>query len=349
MASEPFLDLDELLQPIPGDNPAGEPVSYEIRQELDEDRREVDPEAFAPDDPMRPDKPKPADWTGIVRKTTDTLRQTTKDLLVSTRLLEALTKLHGFEGLRDGLGLLARLVGECWDRLNPPIEDGDVEIRLGPFIWLDDPDHGARFPTTLRMLPLILGSDGAYGWLQWKATQEGRGTLTADDLEKAIQATPVEHLRTTAVAITASLEHLNALTENLNARMGTAAPGLAGVRQALEGCRVLTEQLLQRKGEGAAAPAAPAADGQAAPAGPARSAGTRAEAYRQLEQAADLLQELEPHSPIPYFIRRAVALGRLPYPLLMRELIRDANLLAELNREMGIKDDGITPPAEGGA
>src|SRR5262249_51208968 len=162
---------------------------------------------------------------------------------------------------------------------------------------------------------------------------------------------PVEHLRTTAEAIAASLEHLNALTENLNARMGPAAPGLAGIRQALEGCRVLTGQLLQRKG-GDAAPAASADAGlRAAPAAgaPVRPASTRAEAYRQLEQAAAVLQELEPHSPIPYFIRRAVALGKLPYPLLMRELIRDANLLAELNREMGIREDGITPPAEGGA
>jgi type VI secretion system protein ImpA len=355
MPSEPLLNFDELVQPIPGDNPAGDPVSYEMRQELDEDRREVDPEEFAPDDPMRPERPKPADWSGIVRKTTQTLRETTKDLLVTSRLLEALTKLHGFEGLRDGLRLLALLVDQCWDRLNPLIEDGDVEIRLGPFVWLDVPDRGARFPTTLRMLPLIRGEGVSYGWLHWKAVQEGRGAVTADDLEKAIRATPVEHLRTATEAIAASVENLNALAENLNAKMGPAAPGLAGIRQALEECRMLAENLLQRKGGDQPAPAADgaataaaAADGQAAGAGAVRAATTRAEAYRQLEQAADLLQELEPHSPIPYFIRRAVALGRLPYPLLMRELIRDGNILAELNREMGIKDGDITPP-EGGA
>ena len=39
----------------------------------------------------------------------------------------------------------------------------------------------------------------------------------------------------------------------------------------------------------------------------------------------------------------AVELGRLPYPALMRELIRDANILAELNREMGIKGDTAAP------
>jgi type VI secretion system protein ImpA len=69
-------------------------------------------------------------------------------------------------------------------------------------------------------------------------------------------------------------------------------------------------------------------------AGAARS---RAEAYRQLADAADLLQRLEPHSPIPYIVKRAVELGALPFPQLMKALIRDANVLTELNRELGIR------------
>jgi len=49
------------------------------------------------------------------------------------------------------------------------------------------------------------------------------------------------------------------------------------------------------------------------------------------------LERLEPHSPVPFLVRRAVELGALPFPLLMQELIRDANVLSEMNRELGIK------------
>jgi type VI secretion system protein ImpA len=73
-------------------------------------------------------------------------------------------------------------------------------------------------------------------------------------------------------------------------------------------------------------------------AAPARAAATRAEAYRQLAQAADLLQTLEPHSPIPYLIQRAIELGKLSFPELIRELVRDANVLSEVNRLVGIKE-----------
>ena len=60
--------------------------------------------------------------------------------------------------------------------------------------------------------------------------------------------------------------------------------------------------------------------------------------YEQLAQAAALLQQLEPHSPIPYLIQRAVDLGAKSFPDLMKELVRDSNVLSSMNRELGIKD-----------
>jgi type VI secretion system protein ImpA len=47
---------------------------------------------------------------------------------------------------------------------------------------------------------------------------------------------------------------------------------------------------------------------------------------------------MEPHSPIPYLIRRAVDLGAMPFPLLMKALISDAKALDEMNRGLGIKE-----------
>jgi type VI secretion system protein ImpA len=351
MAAEPLLSFDELLPPISDDNPAGESVPYDLRQRLDEDRKEEDPDAFAPDDPMRPEKPKRADWPGIVRQCQEILQRTSKDLLVSARLTEALTKLHGFAGARDGLHLIGLLVDQCWDRLNPPIEDGDVELRLSPFIWLDETDRGARFPTTLRQLPLINGPEGKFSWLDWKAFQEGRPTIPREELEKAMRSTPLSFCQQQLEEITQSLHELDVLTQNLNAKMGPMAPGLTGIRQALDGCRLLTQSLVDSKGGEAPAEPKPSEEQTAAAApqpgdGVARPAASRAEAYRQLQQAASLLEQLEPHSPVPYLVRKAVELGKLPFPELMRRLIRDANVLTELNRELGIKGEEA-PPAEG--
>src|SRR5262249_1392913 len=77
-------------------------------------------------------------------------------------------------------------------------------------------------------------------------------------------------------------------------------------------------------------------------AGPSAMAVTsRAEAYRLLEQAAAVLRGIEPPSPIPDLGQRAIRLGAMPFPQLIKELIREANVVAELNRELGIQE----PPA----
>jgi len=62
----------------------------------------------------------------------------------------------------------------------------------------------------------------------------------------------------------------------------------------------------------------PAAGAVAAPtSGPAATtavAASREDAYRQLKAAADLLQHLEPHSPVPYLVHKAVQLGGAAVP-----------------------------------
>jgi type VI secretion system protein ImpA len=122
--------------------------------------------------------------------------------------------------------------------------------------------------------------------------------------------------------------------------MGAESPSLSTVAAALDDCRRVAAQELQRLAPGSA----PTADG--APAATAASGPTatrsRSDAYTQLDRAADVLLELEPHSPIPYLVKRAVKLGRLPFPQLMQRMIRDGNVLAELSRELDLDAAGAT-------
>jgi type VI secretion system protein ImpA len=351
MASPPLLDFDSLLAPIPGDNPAGGAIPFEIREKLEEGRKEINLEDFDKDDPARPTEAKRADWPGIVRVAQETLTKTSKDLLVSARLTEALVKQYGFAGLRDGLHLMRLLVERCWDRLNPTIEDGDLEVRAGPFNWLADAEKGARFPNSLRKVPLIVDEKSSRGdkakkfsWMEWRLSQEGKGAVTRGDFEKAILATPRAQFVSVEEDINQSVNEIGQLLQTLNGKMGPLSPGLIDLRGAVEDCRKLVKQMLGQKGEeggevggNSSVEEAPSSSGMA-------KAGSREQAYRQLAQAAAVLRQLEPHSPIPYLIQRAVELGAMPFPQLMRALIREQNVLNELTRELGIKEAGGTPP-----
>jgi type VI secretion system protein ImpA len=357
MASPEILDIPALLAPIPGDNPAGEPVPYEFREKFEEDRKEVDPNDFGEDDPMRPDQPKYADWSSIERTAKDLLSNKSKDLLVVVRLVEALTKRHGFAGLRDGLRLLRELCEQHWEHLHPSIEDGDLEGRAGPFVWLNDAVRGSRFPNTIRSVPVLFQKDeendrqGPCSYQDRKPNDKGKVNVSTEDFEKAMQATRYETIQTEAEDVAAASQEMASLSEVLNKRlgpMGSAAPSLNDIREAVQECDKFMQQIRKRRepAGGAGEEIAGGATGTSS-ASPGAVAGSRAEVYRQLARAADVLRQLEPHSPIPYLIERAVELGNKPFPELIKALIRDANVLQELNREFGIKEEA-PPPAPAG-
>ncbi len=231
-------------------------------------------------------------------------------------------------------------------------ERGGTGGGAAPFYWLDEADRGALFPNALRLVPMIGGETARYSWNDWKQSQSGRGVATTADIEKAVKVTPREHCQTTFEDLDEARQELEALTDELNGRLGTYAPALSGLRQALDECRALAQQVLREvlklmgpepSQDGGGEGAVPGEEKVPATRGGSfvgQQVASRAQVYHQLAQAAAMLQQLEPHSPIPYLINRAVELGALPFPDLMRALIRDAEVLAGMNRELGIKELG---------
>jgi type VI secretion system protein ImpA len=76
----------------------------------------------------------------------------------------------------------------------------------------------------------------------------------------------------------------------------------------------------------------------APPAVPLSGWKNRDEAYATLGAIADYLSQVEPHSPTPYLLRRAVNWGRMPLPELMAEIIREEGDLNRLMNVLGLKE-----------
>jgi type VI secretion system protein ImpA len=343
VSSAPVLDLDTLLQPIPGDNPAGEPLPDTLRMELDTIRREPIPG----DDTTSHWK---ADWPTVLRVTTDTLTGTGKDIAAATRLVEAATKLHGVAGLRDGLRLLQRMVTECWDRMHPVPADGDTtDIRESPIIWLNDIGRGARFPQTVASIPLLRVQTGSFSALDSR-NKELKAAF--DEAVASAKAPVLESLRTTHADLLAAKQALADLATALSARRvdpdntpDYASLDTSGnIGTAIERCVETVEDVAKRRNFPLVPPtpgAASAPGEHAATAGgpdaPAATAGTRDGLYRQIEQIAGVLRRIEPHSPIPYILERCVRMGAMPFPELMRAIVRENATLDELDRLLGIE------------
>lgn len=343
MASEPLLNFSDLTAPIPGDNPAGSRMPLTLRQRMEAARKEFEPN---PEDPAAPPIPKKPDWNGISRMAKEALTQTSKDLETSLRLTEALAKLHGFAGVRDGLHFLRDLVTECWEYLHPipDPEDGEgMEIRAERFNWIGDSDAGARFPNTIREIPLVKVHDRPCSLKDRQLASEGRFEISGEEFNLAV---PLHE--EIFEEVKEALNEFQSLDAVLNEKLDNRAPGMIGLRQALEeasdyleklqGAPPSPEEVPSEYETDEAVSTIPSGNGQRAALGTV-NINTREEAYRQISQIADILERLEPHSPIPSLLRRAVELGRLPFGRLIQELVRDPGHLSEIRREFGIREE----------
>jgi type VI secretion system protein ImpA len=343
MPTPPVLEIEPLLAEIPGDNPAGGRTPLPMRQKMEQARKEFEPN---PEDPSQPPIPKKPDWPGIIRMSKDILTNQSKDLEVALRLLEALTRLHGIPGFRDGLRLLHEMTERCWDRMHPipDPEDGEgMEVRAERFNWIGDNDTGARFPNTLRDIPVVRVEGQPASLKDRQAAAEGRGELSSSAFETAtpLSDTLVEDLRE-------SIEEFQRLDNALSEKLGNHSPGFVGLREALDQLQDYVLRLADRQtetdsqSEGPNKGSSNEDGGQSAGGGMRISTGSihnREDAFRMIAQIADNLERLEPHSPMPALLRKALTLGRMSFRDLLAHLIRDEGALFEIKREFGLSDD----------
>src|SRR5437879_771167 len=129
-------DVTALLDPIPGDSPAGPHLRYDaLYDTLQELRREDD--ASTPRGIWQ-SKMKAADWSTLIDTASRALATQTKDLQVAAWMVEALVVRDGLPGLAQGLDALSALIDAFWLVLWPMIgEDGDIESRIAPIEWLN--------------------------------------------------------------------------------------------------------------------------------------------------------------------------------------------------------------------
>jgi type VI secretion system protein ImpA len=256
MASPPVLDIEALLVPVSEDRPSGLSLAYDPEYDAIREARRSD------DDTPQGDwqrKTKSAQWDRVVALGTSLLKDKTKDLQIAAWVAEALTRLHGFAGLRDGLALIRAIQDRFWDSYFPEIEDGDVESRSGPFLFLD-----ATLPLVIRGIPLTAGlAEKGYSFLRWeesRATENfalkdpdllearmAEGKLTAKQFDDEVAQTPRRFYESLREDLLGSLDALKELDRSVDEHFGRDAPGLVNIRKAVEDCRRPLEPILSAK------------------------------------------------------------------------------------------------------
>lgn len=244
---------EDLLDPIPGENPSGESLRYApVYDQIKEARREDDDVAQGEWQHER----KKADWPLVVKLAGEALAKKSKDLQLAAWLTEAMLRREGFAGLEASLGVISGLLETFWDTLYPEIEDGDLEMRAVPLDWV-----GSRLDDALKQAPLTRsGLDfRAYrdsravpyetdtAKAEQRAEAIGEGKLTPEEFDQAVDETPREFYEKRKAEIDACLERVAALESFCDERFGDVSPNFSGLKKSLEEAKQTVHVLLGKK------------------------------------------------------------------------------------------------------
>jgi type VI secretion system protein ImpA len=195
-----------------------------------------------------------------------------------------------------------------------------------------------------------------------EVTQETRAPLAREDIVADVVRHAPEWVGRQLGEVREARAHLMGLSGALDRVLGVDSPNferLAAVLDAFE--RVLVQAAASMNASRALDPAPTAsAPAQRRATVPSQAAGSpsasrsdpqegplganlvsmenwqgREQAYQTLEALAQYLMVIEPHSPTPYLVQRAVNWGRLPLPELMKEILQeegDLNRMVQLLR-----------------
>lgn len=370
------LDIDTLLAPIPGENPAGESLLYAETYGAIKEARRADDELNQGE--WKHDL-KTSDWSAVIEIASAALATKSKDLQITVWLTEALVKQRGFPGLRDGLRLLRGLQERLWEPLYPEIENGDLEARALVLEFLN-----RTLPLPIRQVPLTQGE--GYSWLRWQESRDvdnlglknpeaqqaalDEGKISGELFDKAVAASPRAYYEILFADLNQSWEEYQQLDRVVDEKFGREVPGLLDVKKAIEDCRALVEGIVKKKRELEPDPTPAESESAAAEDGsPAELANggqlpttvrperrvmpslsrpgsvplepqDRADALRRLAAVAEYFRKTEPHSPVAYLVERAVRWGQMPLEQWLQALIKDENVLAQVQETLGLKDSG---------
>src|SRR5262249_18925570 len=355
VAAAQTTNLETLLAPIPGDNPAGENLTYDAVVDEIREARRADEDLEQGE--WKRDL-KAADWPKVVALASQALATRTKDLQIGAWLTEALVKLHGLAGLRDGLVGSRGLLGGYWERLYPGIEDDNLEARANALSWMNLQVGGTIKEVTIARA--IAGPNPSY--LDYEHYNSALKSINQikDEFERQQAKEELEHWNaswnkareTTARRFYEELfadlndcwEQFKSLDRVMDERFGSQTPGLGRLKGSLEDMRSLVEKIVREKRltepdpvaqiEGSANDeglfGARSSDEVSAGGGSAGVIRSRQDALRKLNEVAEYFSRTEPHSPVSYLVQRAIKWGSMPLDSWLEDVIKDENVLERL-------------------
>jgi len=283
---------------------------------------------------------KDPNWTDLQNRAAAVLKQNSKHLRAGVVYCMAATQCSSWNGLRDGLELIAGLLEGFKDNLRPLLDNGDPYERATILndlsLPISKPGDPYNFVFRVQRLKITDSSgQGSFSFLEMRAARDS----TRDLLGSEIEPPSVEQIAAAWTAMTADRQ--TALDESLSAALAAldritkafkdkkSKPQLSLLNGTLQEIAKAVKTRGQREAqatEGAEQPGGQQSSGpdtrergQANAAFPAQIQ-NRSQALKSLDAVRKYFEQNEPSSPIPKLLSLALEVGAMDFVKVFKRL-----------------------------
>lgn len=386
MAFANIIDIEALLADISADNPHGSDIredrsptsDYYTVKDARNSARAAERSAMFDDN----DSDLLAPWRDVAATAEKILRDTSKDLEVASWYTEALIRLHGFAGLRDGIVLMQGLVERHWDGLYPQPDEDGLETKVAPLTGLNGDGADGTLLMPIRSADITPDSDfGGFSFFQYQQARDAEKIADADaraarietlgysigEFDQSAKSAEPQWAQDLVDTLDDSLVSFKKTSDSLRSHCGQDAPPTSSISslldEVLRTVRFIYKDQLESLNTVEAVPEnteisdldtsidnASTRLPHSSIAVPSGAITSREDALMLLEKAAKYFRTYEPHTPLAPGIERLLAWGRMTVAELMSELLPDEQSRAMYSQLTGVRLDGsdsqryVAPP-----
>lgn len=355
MERKHVIDMELLIAPISSDSPTGINLRETSTDEyyLAKDHRNLarasERAALQSGETSSDDALK--HWHALSDVCESILTKHSKDLEIACWYLEALVRIEGFQGLRDGMALIKELISEFWEGLYPEPDEDGIETKIAPLSGLNGESSEGTLLTPIRNLKITQYHEFTFWHIQQaqeisrvsdaaaKQSRLERLGFSLDDVDKDIADTSVQHFTEVLDCASSALNDFKAFHSDLYEHCSHDAPPSDKINTLLEevvrsikfiaGDKIAEPAVTEVGPDGSQDSTESVSDNKTSVpqnsnfSVSAESINNREAALHQLAVVARFFRETEPHSPMAGGIERIVRWGRMSLFELMQELVPD--------------------------
>jgi len=359
------LDIDSILSPITEDIPTGKDLRDDdahnsVYRELRDARttaRNNERTALASGESSFIN---PNDWTFLLEKAPEVLQAHSKDLEVTTWLIEALARINGFSGVATGYKIARQLIEEYGENLYPIPDEEGIASQLISLIGLNGVGGEGTLVSPIRAIPLTGNDNNSVGpFASWHCEQAfeveriadpakrdaklQQGAVARSDIDQAVNETSAVFLQGLHEDINSAINEYKLFQDVLNDYCEHDPQPSSKILELLESSLqtlhyIAADKIVELQDPDEDQSVTEGEQGNS----PSKSKAldSREAALSSLREVANYFRRTEPHSPISYAIEQAVYWSQLPLPALIQELIPDEGARIRYQNLTGIRKVG---------